>query len=44
MTALMNAASKGHAEVTKVLIEAGASMEAKDRVSKIIYIFTYVCV
>ena len=44
MTTLMNAASEGHAEVTEVLIEAGASMEAKDRVSKIIFIFTYVCV
>ena len=41
MTALMNAASKGHTEVTKVLIEAGASMEAKDRLSKIISIFTH---
>ena len=41
MTPLMHAANGGHFEVTKVLIEAGASMEAKDRVSKIISIFTH---
>ena len=40
----MWAAHNGHAEVTKVLIDAGASIEAKDTVSKIISIFTDVCV
>ena len=40
----MWAAYNGHAEVTKVLIEAGASIEAKDTVSKIISIFSYMCV
>ena len=44
MTALMHAAKNGHFEVTKVLLDAGASMEAKDNVSKIISIFTYMCV
>ena len=43
-TALMWAASGGHCEVTKVLIEAGASIEAKTTVSKTISIFAYVCV
>ena len=46
MTLLMCAANGGHTEVTKVLIEAGASIEAKNNVSKIISIFAcvYVCV
>ena len=44
MTALIWAACGGHFEVTKVLIDAGASIEAKDSVSKTISIFTCVCV
>ena len=44
MTALMWAAREGHFEVTKVLIEAGASIEAKSNVSKTIFILSYVCV
>ena len=44
MTALMWAARGGHFEVTKVLIDAGASIEAKDTVSKTISIFSYLCV
>ena len=44
MTALMWAANGGHFEVTKVLIDAGASMEAKSNVSKTISIFAYICV
>ena len=44
MTALMWAANGGHFEVTKVLIDAGASIEAKNIVSKTISIFGYVCV
>ena len=42
----MWAARYGHAEVTKLLLEAeaGASIEAKDTVSKIISIFTYIYV
>ena len=44
MTALMLAAMKGHIEVTKVLIDAGASIEAKCNVSKTISIFSYECV
>ena len=44
MTALMWAARGGHFEVTKVLIDAGALIEAKDTVSKTISIFTYLCV
>ena len=40
----MWAANGGHFEVTKVLIDAGASMEAKSNVSKTISIFSYVCV
>ena len=44
MTALMWAAHGGHFEVTEVLVEAGASIEAKDNVSKTISIFTCVCV
>ena len=44
MTALMCAAHYGHSEVIKVLIDAGASMEAKCNVSKTISIFSYICV
>ena len=44
MTALIRAASYGNFEVAKVLIEAGAAMEAKSSVSKTISIFSYVCV
>ena len=44
MTALMWAAQYGRAEVTKFLIEAGASIEAKNDVSKTISIFTYIYV
>ena len=40
----MHAARGGHCEVTKVLLEAGAPVEAKDRVSRTIYIFACVCV
>ena len=44
MTALMKAAIGGHFEVTKFLVEAGASIEAKSNVSKTISILSYVCV
>ena len=44
MTPLMHAANGGHFEVTKVLLEAGASIEAKSNVSKTISILTCVCV
>ena len=40
----MWAASKGHTDIMKVLIEAGASIEAKDNVSIRISICTCVCV
>ena len=40
----MHAAYNGQTEVTKVLIEAGASIEAKCNVSKTISILTCVCV
>ena len=40
----MWAAYKGHFEVTKFLIDAGASIEAKSNVSKTISILTCVCV
>ena len=43
-TALMNAALNGHSEVVKLLLEAGALIEAKNNVSKRISICTYVCV
>ena len=43
-TPLKWAAHRGHFEVTKLLLVAGASIEAKDIVSKIISIFKYVCV
>ena len=44
MTALKYAAEGGHFEVTKVLIDAGDSIEAKSNVSKMISIFTYIFV
>ena len=44
MTALMWAAYGGHLEVTKVLMVAGALIEAKSNVSNRISIFSYVCV
>ena len=40
----MKAASKGHADIIKVLLDAGAAIEAKDSVSERISICTYVCV
>ena len=40
----MWAAYKGEAEVTKLLLDAGASIEAKCNVSKTISTFTYMCV
>ena len=40
----MNAAEIGHYEVTKFLVEAGASIEAKSNVSKTISMLTYMCV
>ena len=40
----MWAASKGHSDIIKVLIDAGADIEAKDDVSKRISICTCVCV
>ena len=40
----MWAAHDGHSDVIKVLLEAGASIEAKDNVSKRISICTCVCV
>ena len=43
-TALMNAALNGHSEVVKLLLEAGALIEAKNNVSKRISICTYMCV
>ena len=43
-TALMCAAEGGHSEVAKVLLDAGASIEAKSNVSKTIFIFKYLCV
>ena len=42
MTSLMLAAQNGHSDVIKVLLEAGASIEAKDKVSKRIFICTCV--
>ena len=44
MTALLLAAANGKADIIKLLLEAGASIEAKDDVSKRISICTYVCV
>ena len=40
----MYAAQNGHTDVIKLLIDAGASIEAKDNVSKRISICTCVCV
>ena len=40
----MWAARNGHADIIKVLLEAGASIEAKNIVSKRISIYTCVCV
>ena len=40
----MWAASEGKADAVRVLLEAGASIEAKDNVSKRISICTCVCV
>ena len=44
MTALMFAACYGQSEMTKVLIDADASIEAKNNVSKTIFIFSYIYV
>ena len=44
MTALMWAAWNGHSDTVKALLEAGADIEAKGRVSKRISICTYVYV
>ena len=44
MTALMLAARYGTADTVKVLLDAGADIEAKDTVSKRISIYTCVCV
>ena len=44
MTALMFAAGNGCTDTVKLLLEAGASIEAKDNVSKKISISTCVCV
>ena len=40
----MLAAGNGHTDVIKLLLEAGASVEAKNKVSKRISICTCVCV
>ena len=40
----MWAAREGTADIVRVLLEAGASIEAKDTVSKRISIYTCVCV
>ena len=44
MTPLMLAAKYGETDIVKLLIEAGASIEAKSNVSKRISICTCVCV
>ena len=44
MTPLIWAAIYGHANIIKVLLEAGADIEAKNNVSKRIPICTCVCV
>ena len=44
MTSLMQAANNGHADTVKVLLEAGASTEAKNTVSKRISITICTCV
>ena len=43
-TAFMWAAQYGKADIIKLLLKAGASVEAKNNVSKRVFIFTYVCV
>ena len=40
----MRAAYDGHFEVTKLLLNAGASIDEENYVSKTIFIFTCVCV
>ena len=40
----MWAANNGHADTVRVFLEAGAAIEAEDKVSKRISICTYVCV
>ena len=40
----MWAAQYGKADIIKLLLKAGASVEAKNNVSKRVFIFTYVCV
>ena len=40
----MYAARNGHSGVVKVLLDAGAAIEAKDNVSRRIFICTCVCV
>ena len=40
----MLAADHGHSDIIKLLIDAGASIEAKNNVSKRIFICTCVCV
>ena len=40
----MWAAGSGSSDIVRVLLEAGAAFEAKDKVSKRIYICTCVCV
>ena len=44
MTALLWAAHNGHSDIVKVLLDAGADIEAKNTVSKRISICTCVCV
>ena len=44
MKAIILATYNGHADVVKVLLDAGAAIEAKDTVSKRISICTCVCV
>ena len=44
MTALILAASNGNADTVRLLLEAGASTEARDNVSERIFICTCVCV
>ena len=43
MTSLVWAAANGHSDVIKVLLEAGASIEAKDKVSKRMCVCVCVC-
>ena len=44
MTSLMWAAQNGHSDTVRLLIDAGAAIEAKSTVSKRISICTCVCV